>query len=102
MSQTVDLRESATGPHNSLFAPIQRELSQVERVLRQELRSDAPFVDRLLRYGCLLGGKRLRPALLLLAGQASGDLVKAFSSTIGRFSTPVLLTFRTRLPRRSR
>ena len=72
MSQTADLRGPAAG--SALFAPIARELLQVEQLLRQELRHDASFVDELLRFGCLLGGKRLRPALLLLAGQATGTL----------------------------
>jgi octaprenyl-diphosphate synthase len=27
-------------------------------------------------YGCLLGGKRLRPALLLLAGKAAGRITR--------------------------
>jgi octaprenyl-diphosphate synthase len=56
----------------ALYAPIAGELAQVEQLLRSELRSDYPFVDELVRYGCLLGGKRLRPALLLLAAKAVG------------------------------
>ena len=57
-----------------LLGPIRSELARVESVLKTELRSDYPFVDELVRYGCLLGGKRLRPALLLLCGQAAGGL----------------------------
>jgi octaprenyl-diphosphate synthase len=41
-------------------------------ILRRELRSRFPRVDEMVRYGCLLGGKRLRPALLLLTAQAVG------------------------------
>lgn len=58
----------------TLFAPIAAELEQVEQRLRAELRSDYPYVDELVRYGCLLGGKRLRPALLLLAASAAGGV----------------------------
>jgi len=58
----------------ALYAPIAPEFEAVEHVLREELRSDYPDVDELVRYGCLLGGKRLRPALLLLAGKAVGNL----------------------------
>lgn len=54
----------------ALYAPVAAELVQVEERLRQQLRSDHPFVDELVRYGCLLGGKRLRPALLLLSAKA--------------------------------
>lgn len=57
-----------------LYEPIAQELAEVEQILRAELRSDFPFVDELVRYGCLLGGKRLRPALLLLAAQATGRI----------------------------
>src|SRR5262245_51063801 len=59
----------------SLYAPIAAELVEVESLLKAELRSDYPFVDELVRYGCLLGGKRLRPALLLLAAKAVGSPV---------------------------
>src|SRR6478672_2492188 len=55
-----------------LYAPVVAELTEVEALLKAELRSDYPFVDELVRYGCLLGGKRLRPALLLLTAKAVG------------------------------
>lgn len=58
-----------------LFAPIAEEMVAVEEILRRELRSRDPSVDELVRYGCLLGGKRLRPALLLLSAQACGSVV---------------------------
>src|SRR5437762_11569906 len=54
----------------TIYAPVAAELSDVEDVLKAELRSDYPFVGELVRYGCLLGGKRLRPALLLLTAMA--------------------------------
>jgi octaprenyl-diphosphate synthase len=60
----------------SLYEPIAKELADVEALLRAELRSDYPFVDELVRYGCLLGGKRLRPALLLLTAKAVGSGVR--------------------------
>jgi octaprenyl-diphosphate synthase len=49
-------------------------LAEVERILKSELRSDHPYVDELVRYGCLLGGKRLRPTLLLLTAKAIGKM----------------------------
>ncbi|RPH77722.1 MAG: polyprenyl synthetase family protein, partial [Planctomycetaceae bacterium] len=58
----------------TLFAAVAGELDDVEERLRGELRSDHPYVDELVRYGCLLGGKRLRPALLLLAAKAVGPV----------------------------
>ena len=59
-------------PLQVLYAPIAEELAEVEAILKSELRSNHPFVDELVRYGCLLGGKRLRPALLLLSAKAVG------------------------------
>jgi octaprenyl-diphosphate synthase len=58
----------------TLYVPIAKELEQVENLLHNELRSDHPFVDQLVKHGFRLGGKRLRPALLLLAGKACGNL----------------------------
>lgn len=57
-----------------LYAPILDDLHKSELILRKEMRSKYPYVDELVRYGCLLGGKRLRPALLLLSAQATGKV----------------------------
>ena len=64
-------------PAANLFAPIARDLDEVERILRDTLETTRPGVDRLL---ALLGhykGKRLRPALLLLTAQACGKVTPA-------------------------
>lgn len=61
-------------PFDVLYEPIAAELAQVEEILRKELRSDYPFVDQLVKHGFRLGGKRLRPALLLLAAKAVGKV----------------------------
>lgn len=68
-----DILKTATA---KLFEVIAAELDQVENILGDELSSDSPFVDELLQYGCLLGGKRLRPALLLLSGRAVGSIAR--------------------------
>ncbi len=57
-----------------LYAPVSDEMDDVERLLRRELRSDFPYVNELIQHGCLLGGKRLRPALLLLVAKAIGPV----------------------------
>jgi len=57
-----------------LYAPIAEQLAQVEEVLAKTLRSRDPFVDELVRHAFHLGGKRLRPALLLLTAQACGRI----------------------------
>jgi octaprenyl-diphosphate synthase len=63
-------------PLQALYAPISDELAQAERILKEQLRNRHPFVDELVRYGCLLGGKRLRPALLLLTAKALGNVTR--------------------------
>ncbi|MCA9265960.1 MAG: polyprenyl synthetase family protein, partial [Planctomycetales bacterium] len=60
-----------------LFSIIAPDMERVEAILRDELQNDAPFVDELLKYGCLLGGKRLRPALVLLSAHAAGEVTEA-------------------------
>lgn len=61
-------------PLQLLYAPIEAELAEVESVIHAEMRSRYPYVDEIVRYGCSLGGKRLRPALLLLAAKAAGPV----------------------------
>lgn len=56
-----------------LFAPIATALQRVEQRLQAELTSEDPRVDEVVRHGYRLGGKRLRPALVLLAGRAVGE-----------------------------
>jgi octaprenyl-diphosphate synthase len=73
-ARPVPERETTPATLQSVYAPIEEELAQVEQILRTELRSPHDFVDELVRYGCLLGGKRLRPALLLLSAKACGQV----------------------------
>jgi octaprenyl-diphosphate synthase len=58
----------------TLYAPIRADLDEVERTLRAELSSRYPFVDQLAKHGFQIGGKRLRPALVLLSAKACGGL----------------------------
>ena len=53
----------------SLFAP---EMSEVDRVLRSSLDSDVPLIRQVTEYIVSGGGKRLRPALVLLSARACG------------------------------
>jgi octaprenyl-diphosphate synthase len=57
-----------------VYSPVHEDLQAVDDAFRRELHSDHPFVDQLVKHGLRLGGKRLRPALLLLAGQACGSV----------------------------
>ncbi|MFO0907232.1 MAG: polyprenyl synthetase family protein [Isosphaeraceae bacterium] len=59
------------------YAPIARELDEAERIFRDELASRFPFVQQLVDHCSDFRGKRLRPALVLLTGQACGGLNSA-------------------------
>ncbi|MHB8970623.1 MAG: polyprenyl synthetase family protein [Pirellulaceae bacterium] len=72
----AEQQQSDASPLAALYAPVAEEMQQAENILRREMRSDYPYVDELVRYGCLLGGKRLRPALLLLAAKACGGVTE--------------------------
>lgn len=76
VSQIVE-QPASTTPLEAIYAPIADELQETEQILRREMRSRHPYVDELVRYGCLLGGKRLRPALLLLTAKACGNVTPA-------------------------
>lgn len=57
-----------------LYGPILQSIAQVERRVVSELQSPYESVGEVLRHGTQLGGKRLRPALVLLAGEACGGI----------------------------
>src|SRR6185503_20753680 len=48
------------------------DMAAVDRVLRESLRSDVALIREVANYIIAGGGKRLRPALLLLAARACG------------------------------
>ena len=73
LTHTAESDNMLTQVLKSIYAPIGKELEQAEQLLRRELRNDSPFVNELLEYGGQLGGKRLRPALLLLTAKAVGQ-----------------------------
>src|SRR5215203_3624114 len=58
----------------SIYAPIAAELAEAERVFEAELGSRFPFVQQLVEHSADFRGKRLRPALVLLAGRACGTI----------------------------
>ncbi len=56
-----------------LFASVQTELEQTERLLMELVESQSPTVRDVVNYTVGSGGKRLRPALVLLCAQACGQ-----------------------------
>ncbi len=77
MNEAAEHRVETPQTLPALYAPIQGGLEQVEELFRDVLRSKYPFVDDLVKYGFRLGGKRLRPALVLLSGLACGGQTPA-------------------------
>lgn len=55
-----------------LLSPITSDLEKSARIFRRELRSEQPFLRRLCEHVERFHGKQVRPALLLLSGQACG------------------------------
>jgi octaprenyl-diphosphate synthase len=74
MSQVRSSDADARLTLGRLFAPIAADLAAVDRRLQQELRHSDPFIDELAQHSFRIGGKRLRPALLLLAAKAIGTI----------------------------
>jgi octaprenyl-diphosphate synthase len=69
MSSTATPSSSAA----NLLAPIAEDMLQVNRVIRQRLASEVMLINQISEYIIGAGGKRLRPALLLLVAGALGD-----------------------------
>ena len=55
-----------------MLAPVAAELEQVDVLIRARLTSDVALVRKVAEYIVGSGGKRMRPALLLLASGAAG------------------------------
>ncbi len=72
MKPTTDDCRTPPSALRDIYSPVRDALAAVEELLHRELASDHPFVDQLVKHGFRLGGKRLRPALVLLAAGASG------------------------------
>ena len=77
MNQLLSPSAPALRPPLDVFAPIARDLEEMERVLAQTLKSSRPGVANLIEHLGHYRGKRLRPALLLLTAQACGRVTPA-------------------------
>ncbi len=56
------------------YTLIESDLREVEAFMLRELESETGFINEVIRYGFRLGGKRLRPALVLLVAKAMGGM----------------------------
>lgn len=54
------------------LAPVAEDMRRVDGLIRERLESDVPLVRQVAEYIITAGGKRLRPALLLLTAGALG------------------------------
>ncbi|CAH2811757.1 MAG: Octaprenyl diphosphate synthase (EC [uncultured Caballeronia sp.] len=57
----------------NVLEPIAEDMQQVNRIIRQRLASEVMLINQISEYIIGAGGKRLRPALLLLVAGALGD-----------------------------
>ena len=55
-----------------ILAPISIQMQGMDRVIRDQLRSEVVLINQIAEYIITAGGKRLRPALLLLLAGAGG------------------------------
>jgi octaprenyl-diphosphate synthase len=56
----------------SMLAPVAEDMRRVDELISRRLESDVPLVRQVAQYLVAAGGKRLRPALLLLSSSALG------------------------------
>jgi len=76
------------------LAPIAFEMSEVERLIGEQVQSGVGHVEEIARYITQAGGKRMRPALLILMARAMGaDPEKAayLGATIELLHTSTLM-----------
>lgn len=56
-----------------IFSPISSDMSSLNDVIRASLRSEVALINQISAYIVEAGGKRIRPALLLLTAQSIAD-----------------------------
>jgi octaprenyl-diphosphate synthase len=66
-----------SAPQIGALAPVAEDLARVDALIRTRLDSDVALVRQVAEYLVAAGGKRLRPALLLLACGALGNRSEA-------------------------
>jgi octaprenyl-diphosphate synthase len=77
----------------SMLGPVAGDLEHVDALIRARLDSDVPLVRQVAQYLVGAGGKRVRPALVLLASAAAGYSPRAGASTDPRFLVAAVVEF---------
>lgn len=65
-------QHQSTGTHDSFLNTIASDMDGVNRIIREQLHSNVPFISQIAEYLINAGGKRIRPALVLLMARAVG------------------------------
>jgi octaprenyl-diphosphate synthase len=88
-------RPTRTPPNlNEIFAEIKDDLSEVDRLIREKVESEVDLVETSSRYIHESGGKRIRPALLLLASKLfgyQGDKAHRYAAVMEMVHTATLV-----------
>jgi octaprenyl-diphosphate synthase len=66
--------QSAVEGLDETYRSIEPQLVALDRLLAEQMRDRATCVDAMLRYASRYSGKRLRPALVFIIAEMSGDL----------------------------
>jgi octaprenyl-diphosphate synthase len=85
-------KPAATLAH--IFEPIRVDLEQVEREFARQVESHVPLIPEIGRYIQDAGGKRVRPAVLLMAARLCGyrgDLAVLYASVVEFIHTATLV-----------
>ena len=72
LEQTIPLPPWSPEPTGSLDRVLAADRAEVDRVLRGALDSDVALIRQVAEYIIGSGGKRLRPALVVMAARACG------------------------------
>jgi len=71
-----DISKALSSVIGLLYDPIRDDLERVRQRYREELTHEDDYINNLLSYIQNYSGKMLRPALLLLAGKACGEVTE--------------------------
>lgn len=72
LSNMSHLSNSLAVNFSTLYSPIDTDMHAVDQMIRTRLHSDVVLIRQVAEYIISAGGKRMRPALLLLAARACG------------------------------
>lgn len=94
--QAPETRQSAPTPLRiqDIFAEVADDLVEVERLIHDRIESDIGVVEKSSRYIQRSGGKRIRPALLLLASRLCGyrgDIAPSYAAVMEIVHTATLV-----------